>query len=168
MRDMHVKLWTCVCARRFLTVPRCFAHHVTQTPIVPNLAPCCSFIDVRCNRWCAYCSILQTVKRNSSFLVTPSQPLSLFFTQGNFGGHCMLYGAVSYNATSKLIGVQSSTSSSLCYFVSAISIMVAVVCFSLSVYWVYTFCSEGELKRWPHAVCVFFTTKYRVAVFVWV
>lgn len=59
----------------------------------------------------------------------------------------MLYGAVSYNATSKLIGVQSSTSSSLCYFVSAISIMVAVVCFSLSVYWVYTFCSEGELKR---------------------
>ncbi|XP_039868238.1 transmembrane protein 179B [Simochromis diagramma] len=72
---------------------------------------------------------------------------SVTIVQGNFGGHCMLYGAVSYNATSKLIGVQSSTSSSLCYFVSAISIMVAVVCFSLSVYWVYTFCSEGELKR---------------------
>lgn len=74
MRDMHVKLWTCVCARRFLTVPRCFAHHVTQTPIVPNLAPCCSFIDVRCNRWCAYCSILQSAWNGEAELKLFSDP----------------------------------------------------------------------------------------------
>lgn len=68
-------------------------------------------------------------------------------SQGNFGGRCMLYGLVNYNATASLIGVQSSSSSSLCYFVSAISVMVAVVCFSLSLYWLYTFCIDGEVRR---------------------
>uniref|UniRef100_A0A3B5L7N6 Transmembrane protein 179Ba n=1 Tax=Xiphophorus couchianus TaxID=32473 RepID=A0A3B5L7N6_9TELE len=72
---------------------------------------------------------------------------SLTIVQGNFGGLCMLYGRVSYNATGSVVGVQASTSASLCYFVSAISIMVAVVCFSLSVYWVYAFCMEGEMRR---------------------
>ncbi|XP_015229305.1 transmembrane protein 179B [Cyprinodon tularosa] len=72
---------------------------------------------------------------------------SLTIVQGNFGGLCMLYGHVSYNATAKLVGVQTSTSASLCYFVSAISIMVAVVCFSLSLYGVYMFCMEGEMRR---------------------
>lgn len=69
-------------------------------------------------------------------------PLS---SQGNFGGLCMLYGHVNYNGS--LIGVQAASSPSLCYFVSAISIMVAVVCFSLSLYWLYTFCTEGNLTR---------------------
>lgn len=72
---------------------------------------------------------------------------SVTIVQGNFGGQCMLYGLVSYNATADLIGVQSSTSPSLCYFVSAISVMVAVVCFSLSLYWVYTLCIEGDVRR---------------------
>ncbi|XP_051284910.1 transmembrane protein 179B [Dicentrarchus labrax] len=72
---------------------------------------------------------------------------SITIVQGNFGGRCMLYGLVNFNATASLIGVQSSSSSSLCYFVSAISIMVAVVCFSLSLYWLYTFCIDGEVKR---------------------
>ncbi|XP_035531624.1 transmembrane protein 179B [Morone saxatilis] len=72
---------------------------------------------------------------------------SLTIVQGNFGGRCMLYGLVNFNATASLIGVQSSSSSSLCYFVSAISIMVAVVCFSLSLYWLYTFCIDGDVKR---------------------
>ncbi|XP_058482293.1 transmembrane protein 179B [Solea solea] len=72
---------------------------------------------------------------------------SVTIVQGNFGGQCMLYGLVSYNATANLIGVQSSTSPSLCYFVSAISVMVAVVCFSLSLYWVYTLCIDREVKR---------------------
>ncbi|XP_029310811.1 transmembrane protein 179B isoform X2 [Cottoperca gobio] len=59
----------------------------------------------------------------------------------------MLYGLVNYNATASLIGVRSSSSPSLCYFVSGISVMVAVVCFSLSLYWVYTFCIDGEIRR---------------------
>ncbi|XP_044040671.1 transmembrane protein 179B isoform X2 [Siniperca chuatsi] len=66
---------------------------------------------------------------------------------GNFGGRCILYGLVNYNATASLVGVQSSSSSSLCYFVSAISVMVAVVCFSLSLYWLYSFCIDGEIRR---------------------
>lgn len=72
---------------------------------------------------------------------------SITIVQGNFGGLCMLYGLVSYNATADIIGVQSPSASSLCYFVSAISIMVAVVCFSLSLYWAYTFCIDGEIRR---------------------
>lgn len=65
--------------------------------------------------------------------------------QGNFGGRCILYGHVNYSA--KLIGVQSATAPSLCYFVSAISVIVAVVCFSLSLYWLYAFCIDGDMTR---------------------
>ncbi|KAG7243282.1 hypothetical protein INR49_011729 [Caranx melampygus] len=72
---------------------------------------------------------------------------SLTIAQGNFGGLCMLYGNVNYNQTASSIGIQSSSASSLCYFVSAISVMVAVVCFSLSLYWVYTFCIDGDVRR---------------------
>ncbi|XP_072232979.1 transmembrane protein 179B [Leuresthes tenuis] len=82
---------------------------------------------------------------------------SITIVQGHFGGLCMLYGRVSYNATANLIGVQSSSSASLCYFVSAISIMVAVVCFSLSLYWAYTLCIEGDMRRervWMNLIVV--------------
>lgn len=59
----------------------------------------------------------------------------------------MLYGLVGYNESAGLIRVQSSSAPSLCYFVSAISVLVAVVCFSLSVYWLYTLCMDGEIRR---------------------
>ncbi|CAJ1086391.1 transmembrane protein 179B [Xyrichtys novacula] len=72
---------------------------------------------------------------------------SITIVQGNFGGRCMLYGLVHYNGSASLIDVQSSSASSLCYFVSAISVMVAVVCFSLSLYWLYSFCIDGEIRR---------------------
>ncbi|XP_034531866.1 transmembrane protein 179B [Notolabrus celidotus] len=72
---------------------------------------------------------------------------SITIVQGNFGGRCMLYGLVYYNGSASLIDIQSSSSSSLCYFVSAISVMVAVVCFSLSLYWLYSFCIDGEIRR---------------------
>ena len=94
------------------------------------------------------------------FTVTDSQTLKkspsvfLCVSQGSFGGLCMLYGRVSFNTTSNLIGVQSSSAPSLCYFVSAISIIVSVVCFSLSLYWLYSLCIEREMSRWPTVVCV--------------
>ncbi|XP_034080535.1 transmembrane protein 179B [Gymnodraco acuticeps] len=72
---------------------------------------------------------------------------SITIVQGHFGGQCMLYGLVNYNTTASLIGVQSSSAPSLCYFVSAISVLVAVTCFSLSLYWVYSLCSDGEIRR---------------------
>ncbi|KAM9425103.1 transmembrane protein 179B [Pholidichthys leucotaenia] len=86
---------------------------------------------------------------------------SLTIVQGNFGGLCVLYGTVNYS-TANLIGVHSSSSASLCYFVSAIAVMVAVVCFSLSLYWVSVFCINGEITRervWVNvimAMCGFF------------
>lgn len=65
--------------------------------------------------------------------------------QGNFGGRCMLYGHVNYSES--LIGVQSAAPPSLCHFVSAISVLVAVMCFSLSLYWLYAFCIDREVTR---------------------
>jgi len=59
----------------------------------------------------------------------------------------MLYGVVKYNDTADLIGIQSASSSSLCYFVSAVSVTVAVVCFSLSLYGLYMYCVDGEVSR---------------------
>ncbi|XP_067381550.1 transmembrane protein 179B isoform X2 [Channa argus] len=59
----------------------------------------------------------------------------------------MLYGHVKYNASLSVIGVQSSSPTSLCYFVSAISVLVSVVCFSLSLFWLYNFCIEGVVRR---------------------
>ncbi|GAA6216212.1 transmembrane protein 179B [Lates calcarifer] len=82
---------------------------------------------------------------------------SITIVQGNFGGLCVLYGLVNYNTTASLIGVQSSSAPSLCYFVSAISVLVAVVCFSLSMYWVYTFCIDGDIRRervWMNLIVV--------------
>ncbi|XP_051918712.1 transmembrane protein 179B [Hippocampus zosterae] len=82
---------------------------------------------------------------------------SLTVVQGNFGGLCMLYGLVSYNATESIIGVQVSSSASVCYFVSAISIMVAVLCFSLSLYWLYAIFIDGNVQRehvWMNAALV--------------
>uniref|UniRef100_A0A668A396 Transmembrane protein 179Ba n=2 Tax=Myripristis murdjan TaxID=586833 RepID=A0A668A396_9TELE len=72
---------------------------------------------------------------------------SLTISQGNFGGLCMLYGAVTYNQSASAITAQSSSPASVCYFVSAISVLVAVVCFSLSLYWLYTCCIDGEIRR---------------------
>ncbi|XP_051990405.1 transmembrane protein 179B [Xyrauchen texanus] len=69
---------------------------------------------------------------------------SVTISQGSFAGKCMLYGSVRVNSS---ISVLSSTSPSLCYFVSAISVCVAVFCFSLTLYWIYTSRVDGEVKR---------------------
>ncbi|XP_061664643.1 transmembrane protein 179B isoform X2 [Syngnathoides biaculeatus] len=72
---------------------------------------------------------------------------SLTIVQGHFGGLCVLYGVVSYNSTADVLGVQASSAASLCYFVSAVSVMVAVVCFSLSLYWAHAVCVDGDVRR---------------------
>ncbi|XP_019898653.1 transmembrane protein 179B isoform X2 [Esox lucius] len=66
---------------------------------------------------------------------------------GNLGGFCVLYGTVGYNVSSDAITVQSSSSPSLCYFVSSISVCVAVFCFSTTLYWIYTCCLDGVVTR---------------------
>ncbi|XP_045069715.1 transmembrane protein 179B-like [Coregonus clupeaformis] len=72
---------------------------------------------------------------------------SLTITQGSFSGLCMLYGTVNHNSSSDSILVQTSSAPSLCYFVSAISVCVAVFCFSMSLYWIYTCCLDGVVNR---------------------
>ncbi|XP_068569903.1 uncharacterized protein [Cebidichthys violaceus] len=72
---------------------------------------------------------------------------SITIVQGTFGGRCMLYGLVNYNVTAGLIGIQSTSSSSLCHFTTAISVMVAVVCFLVTLYWLYRLRINGEFKR---------------------
>ncbi|XP_053717028.1 transmembrane protein 179B isoform X2 [Synchiropus splendidus] len=72
---------------------------------------------------------------------------SVTIVQGHFGGQCILYGLVSFNSSSSSITLQSSSAASLCYFVSSISVLVAVVCFSLSLYWIYQICIDGEVAR---------------------
>ncbi|XP_055757302.1 transmembrane protein 179B-like isoform X2 [Salvelinus fontinalis] len=59
----------------------------------------------------------------------------------------MLYGTVTHNSSSDSILVQTSSSPSLCYFVSAISVCVAIFCFSISLYWIYTCCLDGGVNR---------------------
>ncbi|KAG9346449.1 hypothetical protein JZ751_006760 [Albula glossodonta] len=70
---------------------------------------------------------------------------SVTITQGQFAGKCMLYGTVHSNAST--LSVQTFSSPSLCYFVSAISVCVAVYCFSITLYWIYTSCVDQEVRR---------------------
>ncbi|KAM6949278.1 transmembrane protein 179B [Aplochiton taeniatus] len=72
---------------------------------------------------------------------------SVTISQGDLGGLCVLYGSVEYNVTTNSIAVSASSPPSLCYFVSFVSMVVAVVCFSLSLYWLYSCCMDGDLRR---------------------
>ncbi|KAJ4948532.1 hypothetical protein JOQ06_020065 [Pogonophryne albipinna] len=76
--------------------------------------------------------LLELALYASCFICGIVTAASITIVQGHFGGQCMLYGLVNYNTTASLIEVQSSSAPSLCYFVSAISVLVAVTCFSLS------------------------------------
>ncbi|KAI4879361.1 hypothetical protein NFI96_019443 [Prochilodus magdalenae] len=70
---------------------------------------------------------------------------SVTISQGDFQGKCMLYAAVHLNGSD--FTVSQSSAPSICYFVSAISVSVAVFCFSSVLYWVYTSCIEDDFKR---------------------
>ncbi|KAK9524625.1 hypothetical protein VZT92_017002 [Zoarces viviparus] len=83
----------------------------------------------------------------TSFFCGSITAASITIVQGNFGGRCMLYGLVNYNVTAGLIGIESPSSPSLCYFVTAISVMVVVVCYPVTLFWLYTFCICGKITR---------------------
>nr|XP_047912392.1 transmembrane protein 179B isoform X2 [Anser cygnoides] len=57
---------------------------------------------------------------------------ALTVAQGEFGGQCLLYGAVSWNGTALV--PRSFSRVSLCYFVSAVSVVVALCCFAVLLY----------------------------------
>ncbi|XP_063001917.1 transmembrane protein 179B-like [Elgaria multicarinata webbii] len=67
---------------------------------------------------------------------------ALTVTQGEFDGKCILYGEVLYNGQ---LTLSSSSSLSLCYFVSAISIMGAIFSFAVLLFKIYHCCfSSGQ------------------------
>ncbi|XP_054847930.1 transmembrane protein 179B [Eublepharis macularius] len=76
----------------------------------------------------------------SAFLCGIICASALTVTQGEFGGQCILYGSVVYNGT---LNLNSSSSVSLCYFVTAISALAAILCFLALLYGIYS-CLIGE------------------------
>ncbi|KAK7909545.1 hypothetical protein WMY93_014229 [Mugilogobius chulae] len=91
--------------------------------------------------------LLELVLYVSCFVCGIVTAASITMSQGHFAGHCVLYGLVSYNKTSASIVLQHYSSPSLCYFVSAVAVVMAVVCFSLSLHGLYSFYIEGDFKR---------------------
>ncbi|XP_029470741.1 transmembrane protein 179B [Rhinatrema bivittatum] len=71
---------------------------------------------------------------------------ALAVAQGEFEGHCILYGEVSYNTTENAFSFSTFSSFSLCYFISVISILIALYCFCILLYWVYVSCID-EVTR---------------------
>ncbi|NP_001018325.1 transmembrane protein 179B [Danio rerio] len=89
--------------------------------------------------------LLELLLYGSCFICGIITAASVTISQGSFDGKCMLYGSVRLNSST--IDVLSFSSLSLCYFVSAISVCVAVFCFSLTLYWIYIAFVDGEIKR---------------------
>ncbi|XP_074714007.1 transmembrane protein 179B-like [Strix uralensis] len=88
-------------------------------------------------------SVLQLVElglHGAAFLCGIVCASSLTVAQGEFGGWCLLYGAVSWNGTALV--PKSFSHVSLCYFVSAVSVVVALCCFSALLYGIYGCCSD--------------------------
>ncbi|KAL7853936.1 hypothetical protein AOLI_G00207800 [Acnodon oligacanthus] len=90
---------------------------------------------------------LELVLHAGCFICGIIAAASLTFTQGHFHGQCILYGSVHYNTSSNSLILENSSSTSLCYFVSAISVCMAIYCISLILYWIYSSCVEDEVKR---------------------
>ncbi|NP_001139939.1 Transmembrane protein 179B precursor [Salmo salar] len=87
----------------------------------------------------------------SSFVCGIVTASSLTIVQGSFGGLCMLYGTVTHNSSSDSILVQTSSSPSLCYFVSAISVCV---CSWARCVCVCVFLGSVCVCSWARCVCV--------------
>ncbi|XP_030075381.1 transmembrane protein 179B [Microcaecilia unicolor] len=86
----------------------------------------------------------------ASFICGVVSAAALAVAQGEFEGHCLLYGDVSYNSTRKAFTFSSFSNSSLCYFVSVISLLIALYCFCIMLYWVYVSCIDEVTRgtRW--------------------
>ncbi|XP_072407207.1 transmembrane protein 179B-like [Chiloscyllium punctatum] len=77
-------------------------------------------------------------------------------TQGEFGSGCILYGVAKYNSTAKSLVVEQFGSVTLCGFVSAVSVGVAIYCFCTVFYFIYSsFIEETDRgSRWLTACLV--------------
>ncbi|KAK3524370.1 hypothetical protein QTP70_028028, partial [Hemibagrus guttatus] len=96
---------------------------------------------------------LELVLHAGSFMCGVITAASVTITQGHFAGQCILYGSIYFNTSDQSLTIESSSSPSVCYFVSAVSMCVAIYCFSLILYWIYASCVVDYIKRrsvWLH------------------
>ncbi|XP_041099241.1 transmembrane protein 179B-like isoform X2 [Polyodon spathula] len=92
----------------------------------------------------AHClEVAELLLRAASFFCGIITAASVKVAQVEFAGHCMLYGSVGYNATSKEFSVASSSNASLCLFVSVISGLITIYCFFVVLYCIYASCFSG-------------------------
>ncbi|XP_078064228.1 transmembrane protein 179B-like [Mustelus asterias] len=70
--------------------------------------------------------------------------------EGEFGSRCVLYGVAKWNATGRSLGVEQFGNTSLCGFVSAVSVIIAIYCFCTVFYFIYANCIEEATRgvRW--------------------
>ncbi|XP_069739210.1 transmembrane protein 179B [Phaenicophaeus curvirostris] len=97
--------------------------------------------------WKMAVSVLQLAELGlhaAAFLCGVVCAAALTVAQGEFGGWCLLYGTVGWTGTALV--PKSFSSVSLCSFVSAVSIVVALYSFSSLLYGVYGCCTEEP--RW--------------------
>ncbi|XP_053096017.1 transmembrane protein 179B [Pangasianodon hypophthalmus] len=90
---------------------------------------------------------LELVLHAGSFMCGVITAASVTITQGHFSGQCILYGSIYFNTSDRSLTIESSSSPSLCHFVSAISMCVAIYCFSFILYWIYASCVDDYVKR---------------------
>ncbi|KAJ8342282.1 hypothetical protein SKAU_G00322100 [Synaphobranchus kaupii] len=91
--------------------------------------------------------VLELVMYAGCFICGIIAAASLTITQGHFSGQCLLYGSVHYNTSTLSLDPDDFSTPSLCYFISAISVCVAIYCLSLILYWGYHRCMGEEVKR---------------------
>ncbi|XP_060747209.1 transmembrane protein 179B isoform X1 [Tachysurus vachellii] len=90
---------------------------------------------------------LELVLYAGSFMCGVITVASVTITQGHFAGQCILYGSICFNTSDQSLTIESSSSPSVCYFVSSISMCVAIYCFSLILYWIYASFVNDYIKR---------------------
>uniref|UniRef100_A0A672U2B7 Transmembrane protein 179B n=1 Tax=Strigops habroptila TaxID=2489341 RepID=A0A672U2B7_STRHB len=95
--------------------------------------------------------LVELVLHGAAFLCGIACASALTVAQGEFGGWCILYGTVSWNGT--VLVPKPSSHLSLCYFISGVSIVVALYCFSSLLYGIFG-CCTGEDRSWLRVTLV--------------
>ncbi|XP_053505173.1 transmembrane protein 179B [Ictalurus furcatus] len=95
---------------------------------------------------------LELVLHAGSFMCGVITAASVTITQGHFTGQCILYGSIYFNTSDQSLTIERSSPPSVCYFVSAISVCVAIYCFAIILYWIYASCVDDYVKR--RSVCL--------------
>ncbi|XP_006033235.1 transmembrane protein 179B isoform X2 [Alligator sinensis] len=87
--------------------------------------------------------LAQLALHGAAFLCGIICASALTVTQGQFGGHCMLYGEVRPNGSTLMLAADSPAS--LCYFVSAVAVVAALAAFSALLHGIYSCCVDDGL-----------------------